>query len=62
MAADLKAARPGSALNDGTRCARGEAIPVANLGEKKTGNKLDREERKPPTPRWCPQGLSKTQR
>jgi hypothetical protein len=32
---------------------------VANPGAKKTGNGLDRGERKPAMPRWCPHGLSK---
>jgi hypothetical protein len=54
VAADSKVARPGSTSNDGTRCARGESNSVANLGAKKTGNELDRGERKPPAPRLVP--------
>jgi hypothetical protein len=59
-AADSKASRLGSVLNDSTRYERGEANPVANPGAKNTGG-LDRGERKPPAPKWCLQGLSKTQ-
>jgi hypothetical protein len=59
--ADTNAVRPGSAPSDGTRCARGEANPVANSGAKKMSKELDKGKRKPTTPRWCPRGLSKTQ-
>jgi hypothetical protein len=56
-----KAVRLGSAPDDGTQYARGEANMMANPGAKKTGNDLDKGENKPPAPRWCPQGFSKTQ-